>query len=328
MKFGKKIVGEAAVLLIAAILIGSSAVIANTTTAPVAKKCTIERTISMYSAADEEVIFFYDINTFPFQGIGLQGGTPPYQWKTAIRCTPDELAQYAGWNVTAVNIYHGEDAFTHEGDVEIYAEGSVAMPGTLITSEPYYFDLSQWYRVDLTTPVPITGDEDIWAAIHWSTDNLDYPAMQDGSPAIRDKGDYVYMNSAWQQMYTFGADFDHNWGMEVVVEGEGTIWTDLSIADPTGPIGVSSSITNNGENPATNVVYEFTVTGGILGMINKNITGTVAELAIGAEEPLSSGLIIGLGSIDISIFADADNADPKTKTKTGFVLGPLVLKIQ
>jgi hypothetical protein len=136
------------------------------------------------------------------------------------------------------------------------------------------------------------------------------------------------MNSAWQQMYTFGPDFDHNWGMEVVVEGEGTIWTDLSIADPTGPIGVSSSITNNGENPATNVVYEFTVTGGILGMINKNITGTVAELAIGAEEPLSSGLIIGLGSIDISIFADADNADPKTKTKTGFVLGPLVLKIQ
>jgi len=63
-------------------------------------------------------------------------------------------------------------------------------------------------------------------------------------------------------------------------------------------------------------------------MINKNNTGTIAELAIGAEESLSSGLIFGFGSIDIEISASADNADPVSKTKTAFVLGPFVLKIE
>jgi len=326
----RKKIKEACVLLIAAFLVlSTSVVMANTTEELVAK--TITKTITIPRlplSMDEEALFFYDSGTFPTTGVGLQGGTPPYHWKTAIRLTSDELAQYAGWNVTAVRIYHGEEALEHWGDIIIYDEGTPIQPGAIIITEPYHFDLQDWFRIDLTTPVPIADDTDIWIACAWESGANDFPAVLDAGPEVRTKGDWVYMDNVWRESYIFGSPYNANWGIEAIIEGTGTIWTELSITDPTGPIGVSTSIKNIGENPATNVAYEFTVNGGILGMINKNNTDTIAELAIGAEESLSSGLIFGFGSIDIEISADADNADPVSKTKTAFVLGPFVLKIE
>ncbi len=327
----KKILGEAAVLLIAAFLIlSTSAVMANTSQNSVATTITIEKTITIPRSPlsmDEEALFFYDPNTFPTTGVGLQGGGP-YSWKTAIRLTSDELAQYAGWNVTAIRVYHGEDAFEHWGDVIVYDEGTPTQPGTILTSEPYHFDLVDWFRIDLTSPVPIDGSTDLWIACAWETDEDDFPAVLDAGPEVPTKGDWIYMNSIWQECATFGPPFNANWGIEAIVEGTGTIWTELSITVPTGPIGVSTSVKNIGENPATNVEYELTVIGGILGLINKTITGTVTELAIGAEEGFTTGLILGLGSVDISISANAENADPVSASYSALVLGPFVLRIE
>ena len=161
------------------------------------------------------------------------------------------------------------------------------------------------------------------------TEEPAYIPFTDDGPAVDEKGDWCNLGGGWQELqYQGSPPLDYNWGMGGIVEGEGTTFTTLSITDPTGPIGVSTSIKNVGENPAENVVYEFTVKGGILGMIDKNITGDVASLAIGAEEPLSTGIVIGLGSVDINIMADADNADAVSKAKTAFVLGILVVRIQ
>jgi hypothetical protein len=334
MKIGKKILGEAAVLLIAAFLIlSTSAVVANTSEDTLSTcGCIVPGVFEpLPLSLDEETLGFYDPATMPSVCVGLTSTppNPPYYWKTAIRLTQDELAQYAGWNITGVNAFQcfGE-ALEHEGDIIIYGEGSPTQPGAIITTEPYYFDSQNWFRIDLTTPVPIDEHNEIWVAIDWETGDPDHPAAMDGIEAVDGKGDWIYMNAIWQESQTFGANFDHNWGIEAIVEGTGTIWTELSITVPTGPIGVSTGIKNIGENPATNVVYEFTVIGGIFGMINKNITGTVTELAIGGEESLSSGLILGLGSVDISVSADADNADPVSKSYTALVLGPFVLRIE
>ena len=123
MRKEKKFLGKAAILLITAILVlSTSAVVANTQEEPVAKAITIGETVTIPMSPlsmDEEALFFYDPATFPMNGIGLTGGTPPYNWKTAIRLTSDELLEYSGWNVTAVRIYHGEASYEHWGDIEI-----------------------------------------------------------------------------------------------------------------------------------------------------------------------------------------------------------------
>jgi len=267
---------EACVLLIAAVMVFStSAVMANTTEELVAMEFTIGvRGIASLSMDEEgetvsmdgEAIYFYDPSQFPYQAVGVTGCSPPFHWKTAIRLTSDELAQYIGWNVTAVRVFYGELENEHWGDIEIYGEGTPTNPGALITSEPYHFDLQDWFRIDLTNPILIDGT-DLWVACAYETNYDEYPAVQDGAPAVDGKGDWGCLNNVWDEMQNVpGGVYDHNWGIEAIVEGEST---ELSITDPIGPIGVSTSIKNIGENPATNVVYEFTVIGGILGMIQR-----------------------------------------------------------
>lgn len=333
MRKEKKFFGEAAVLLLAVVLIlSTSAVMADTT----------ENTLSDCGCAipglfepnplsfDEETLGFFDPGTTPTTCVGLtsEPPAPPYFWKSAIRITQDELAQYAGWNITGVNVYHCYgDVEDHFGDLIIYGEGTPSIPGSIITTEPYAFDNEGWFRVDLSNPVPIDDHNEIWVAVDWETQDPDHPGGMDGTPAVDGKGDFIYINSAWTETQTFGADFDHNWGMEAIIEGTGTTWTELSIAVPTGPIGVSTGINNIGENPAENVVYSLAVTGGILGRVNVSVPGTVATLAVGAEEEVSSGIFFGFGPIDIVIIASADNADEVTATFSGFLLGFLVIGI-
>ena len=93
-------------------------------------------------------------------------------------------------------------------------------------------------------------------------------------------------------------------------------------------IGVNAEIKNIGDTDATNVEWTITVTGGILGMINKTASGTATTLAPNAIEAISSGLVLGIGKIEIEITANADNAAEVTATKSGFVIGPLVIGIK
>jgi hypothetical protein len=68
----------------------------------------------------------------------------------------------------------------------------------------------------------------------------------------------------------------------------------------TGGLGIDATITNNGEGDVVQAPWEITVTGGLLGMINKTYKGTI-DIDSGATETISSGLILGLGRIQITI---------------------------
>jgi len=68
----------------------------------------------------------------------------------------------------------------------------------------------------------------------------------------------------------------------------------------TGGLGVEATITNNGLGDASDVPYEITVTGGLLGLINKTVNGTI-DIEAGATETISSGLLFGLGGIEIIV---------------------------
>ena len=325
MKIGKKVLSKAGVLLIAAFfVISSSAVIADT-----AEKTTFvatEKTIAESSFRGEETIGYYNPESTTVTGIGLQGGVPPYHWKTGIRLTQDELAEYTGWDLIGMNVYHAEDAYEHWGFIEVYGEGTPTWPGSLLASVEYHFEERAWYRLDLNESIAIDDHNELWLVCTYESEAEDFPAGLDDTPAVDGKGDWIFMNSAWSEIQSGGPEYDHNWFMDGIVEGEGK--AELAIQNVKGPIGVKAEVKNIGDAAASNLEYTMTVTGGILGLIDKTSDGTKTELAPGTTESISSGLILGFGKIVIEITANADNAGEVTETKEGLVLGILVIGIK
>jgi subtilisin family serine protease len=71
----------------------------------------------------------------------------------------------------------------------------------------------------------------------------------------------------------------------------------------TGGLGIQAVITNQGTSNLTDVNWQIHVEGGILGLINKTVNGTV-NLNAGESKTVSTEKIFGLGSIVISVRAD------------------------
>ena len=70
-----------------------------------------------------------------------------------------------------------------------------------------------------------------------------------------------------------------------------------------GGLGIEAVITNEGTSDITGVDWQIHVEGGILGTINKTVSGTV-DIKAGESQTVSTGLFFGLGSIVISAKAD------------------------
>jgi hypothetical protein len=91
----------------------------------------------------------------------------------------------------------------------------------------------------------------------------------------------------------------------------------LEITKISGGIGVSATIGNTGDAPATNVQWTIKVTGGILGRIDVNGNGTIASLAVGGEGSGKTKMILGLGTISVQVTATCDEGSTATLTKAG-----------
>jgi hypothetical protein len=269
------------------------------------------------------------------QVIGISGGTGPYIWKTAIRLTQDELAAYAAWTINSVNVAFSADNGVPVIDIRIfiYDKGSSdTRPGAIIVNDTTYtLDTTGVINIPLVTPVPLSGHEELWVAVQWTQieagPGVYYAWLDDiTGPAIAKKSDWVYLNNAWSQIHLLNPDINGRWGIGAIAEGSGL--AELAILNVKGPIGVKADVQNSGDADALNVQCSMTVTGGLLGLIDKSATGSAATLAPSGTVPLSSGIIIGFGKITIVITASADNAVAVSATKSAFVLGPLVTRIQ
>ena len=153
----------------------------------------------------EETIHYDEENS---AGVGLVCGCT---FEGAIRLTPDELGPYNEWELISVLFYYFASD-TYSGQIKIYGAGSSAEPGALITSEPYYVNESEWYRIDLTEPVTIDATQDLWTSVEIAGYN--YPLGVDAGPAVQGKGDFVYHNG-WSELYLF--DIDRNWNIRAIV---------------------------------------------------------------------------------------------------------------
>jgi len=92
----------------------------------------------------------------------------------------------------------------------------------------------------------------------------------------------------------------------------------LNITGVKGGLGVSATIKNTGKASATNVSWNITVKGGILGFIRKTVDGIIPSLAADEEsDPLETGLLLGLGSIDVTVTAICDEGSSATNSTDG-----------
>lgn len=142
--------------------------------------------------------------------LGLtNGGT--FEW--AARFTPTELGAYSGEQITAVQYHHDwtSGPFDMDGAVKIYEEGSSTQPGGLISSEDFSAYENDWTLIELSDPVTIDGDEDIWVSIEGTHAAGQFPAGMDPGPAVAGKGDWVYLEgSGWQEIKDLGYNYNFN----------------------------------------------------------------------------------------------------------------------
>ena len=66
-----------------------------------------------------------------------------------------------------------------------------------------------------------------------------------------------------------------------------------------GGLGISVVVTNKESANLTNVTWKLQVKGGILGLINKTVNGTV-DIKAGESKTFSTGMLLGFGSLSIS----------------------------
>ena len=74
----------------------------------------------------------------------------------------------------------------------------------------------------------------------------------------------------------------------------------VEIKSISGGFGVTAEVENSGTGDAVNVPYTITASGGLLGMINKEIEGVIS-IPAGDSVSISLPIIIGLGSVTIDV---------------------------
>jgi hypothetical protein len=147
------------------------------------------------------------------------------------------------------------------------------------------------------------------AGVTWSTPE----EVGDVAPEYKSSDLADYGVKAFYEVNN-GADLDI-WLADI---GAGPLAPKLEITIQKGfGLGVKATIKNNGTAPATNVRWDIKATGGILGKINSITNGTIPSLAIGASEPISSPMIMGLGTITVVVTATCDEGSIATATSPG-----------
>jgi hypothetical protein len=93
----------------------------------------------------------------------------------------------------------------------------------------------------------------------------------------------------------------------------------LNIEEVAGGFGISVTVKNVGSADGVDMPWTIDLSGAVF--IGGSTSGTV-DVTAGAEATFSSGLVFGIGPVDIAVTAGG-----AATTKSGFVLGPLVLGV-
>jgi hypothetical protein len=150
--------------------------------------------------------------------------------------------------------------------------------------------------------------------------------------------------SDWYGPYSSGQSrsFTHAWAAAGTynvtvkakdVEGAESGWSDASVIsileEPnveigtiTGGFGITAVIKNSGGVDATNVNWSISLSGGVV-LLGRENTGSFPTISSGARLKAKTGLVFGIGSVDILIVAGEAE-----KTVTATLFGPFVLNVE
>jgi hypothetical protein len=167
-------------------------------------------------------------------------------------------------------------------------------------------------------------DEVVGWFVDYGSSNPQYLSFlwKDGKTIVLN--DYLPSDQGWEDIYPEDIN-DHG---QIVGLGyrDGYGWraflmtplTPILNIEIQGGLGITASLNNTGNAPATNVSWDITLDGGLL-FHGKETTGSIATLTVGNTTQLRSKLIIGLGKTTITIHVVCDEAVEATKSVNGFV---------
>ena len=125
---------------------------------------------------------YYDYGTM----VESVGGIETFYY--GVRFPAETLEYYAGTDLTKVMFYDYLDGGgTNEGMLEIYY-GGVYAPDFIVHTQPYTgTGTGKWTEVELTSPLPVSGDESIWVILK-TNKGMSWPAalsVDCGNPDAR-----------------------------------------------------------------------------------------------------------------------------------------------
>ena len=261
---------------------------------------------------------------------------------------------YHGWRDTKTDTSKAFNVFTCDGEdeflssvsfftaadnvdytVTIYDEFDGGALLNELSSASGNLEYSGFHTIDLNPGVMLTQGDDFIIYLELSEGGQPFDRTSDvpvllGSSAktmvasAAEPGQSFYWDgSAWADLTDSTVLYAEtaNFCMKGLISGgEPPLYPKIELGNITGGIGVSSIITNTGEETATDVNWTITVTGGILNLIDVEITDVIPVLEVGEEYTISSDLFLGLGPMEISITARCDEGSHDDISGTGTIL--------
>ncbi len=143
----------------------------------------------------------------------------------AIRFPASVLQEYAGQSLYAMKVWPAQaGTFT----LKVWTGGTAAAPGTLVHSQPFTPVLDTYNQVTLTTPIAISGTEELWFGYNCNVSG-GYPAGCDAGPAVNGFGNMIYFSGAWSTLIDLAPTLNYNWNIQGYVGYSAPTATALTI---------------------------------------------------------------------------------------------------
>jgi len=94
----------------------------------------------------------------------------------------------------------------------------------------------------------------------------------------------------------------------------------LNIESISGGLGITAVIENIGHFDATDICWQYTISGGIFQLINKTSQGLIPTLNIDEKQSIKINPIMGFGPIQIIFQITADDVDTITEKVQGYAI--------
>jgi len=167
----------------------------------------------------------------------------------AIRYPASALQDYVGTSLQAVKVWPAQ-AGTFS--LRVWTGGTPAAPGNMVVDQAFTPVLDTYNTVLLTTPVPVTGNEELWFGYRCNVTG-GYPAGCDAGPATDGFGNMMYYQGAWTTLLALAPTLNYNWNIQGYV-GYGA----PTAMAPLAPLAFNADRVNRGTLAATGVKKNIT----------------------------------------------------------------------